>query len=56
VYVLEHGPLVELEGWLAGLRRVAGPAARLDALDTELHRGRRRCRSAEGRTADGRTA
>jgi DNA-binding transcriptional ArsR family regulator len=56
VYVLERRPLVELEGWLAGLRRLAGPAARLDALDTELHRGRRRRRSAEGGTPDDRTA
>lgn len=56
VYVLERGPLVELEGWLAGLRTFPGPAGRLDALDTELHRGRRRRRSAEGGTADDRTA
>ncbi len=56
VYALERGPLVELEGWLAGLRTLPGPAGRLDALDTELHRGRRRRRSAEGGTADDRTA
>jgi hypothetical protein len=35
--------IVELERWLEHvLRPSSGPASRLDALDTELRRGRRR--------------
>jgi len=35
--------IVELERWLEHvLRPPSGPASRLDALDTELRRGRRR--------------
>ena len=40
VYRLEPAPLAELDEWLAGYR--AYWANRLDALDTELHRRRRR--------------
>ena len=40
VYSLEAGPLVELEGWLARHRTFW--ENRLDALETELARGRRR--------------
>ena len=51
VYHLERAALVELDGWLERFRPLSaatgGPAARLDALDTELHRGRR-ARRAEG--------
>ncbi|HLU59184.1 MAG TPA: metalloregulator ArsR/SmtB family transcription factor [Pseudonocardia sp.] len=48
VYTLRREGLVELDRWLDRFRPLApveaapaGPAARLDALDTELHRGRR---------------
>lgn len=50
VYALDRTPLVELDGWLDQFRPLAadqqgagtqGPAARLDALGTELRRGRR---------------
>src|SRR4051812_16732196 len=48
VYTLRRAGLAELDRWLERFRPLpsadvapAGPAARLDALDTELHRGRR---------------
>jgi DNA-binding transcriptional ArsR family regulator len=48
VYTLRRDALVELDRWLDRFRPLdstgtapAGPAARLDALDTELRRGRR---------------
>lgn len=54
VYVLERAALVGLDRWLdrfrplapATTRPVPGPAARLDALETELRRGRRVRRAA----------
>jgi DNA-binding transcriptional ArsR family regulator len=55
VYTLRRAGLAELDRWLDRFRPLttdaapAGPAARLDALDTELHRGRRARRAA---TAD----
>jgi DNA-binding transcriptional ArsR family regulator len=58
VYALERGALIELDRWLERFRPLpTGPAARLDALDTELHRGRRQRRAAiaEGGT-DARSA
>lgn len=39
VYALEPGPLRELDAWLDPYRRLW--AQRLDALDTEIRRGRR---------------
>lgn len=66
VYVLRRAPLVELDEWLGRFRPlvepeagaagdaagpVAGPAARLDALGTELRRGRRA--RAQERSRDG---
>jgi DNA-binding transcriptional ArsR family regulator len=39
VYALDPGPLSELDAWLAPYRRLW--AQRLDALDTEIARGRR---------------
>jgi len=45
VYTLETGPLDELQAWLAGFGR--GWEARLDALETEVHRARRDRRAAE---------
>lgn len=63
VYALDRTPLAELDRWLDGFRplpaeRAApGPAGRLDALDTEMHRGRRERRRATARgDADDRTA
>ena len=51
VYALERGPLAELDAWLDRFRPLGapahdvperrGPASRLDALDTEIRRGRR---------------
>ena len=58
VYTLDRGALVELDRWLERFRPLTGgPASRLDALGTELHRGRRQRRAAstEGET-DARTA
>jgi DNA-binding transcriptional ArsR family regulator len=56
VYALERAPLAEIDGWLDAfrpLRAAGGPAARLDALDTEMHRGRReRRRATTARTTD----
>jgi DNA-binding transcriptional ArsR family regulator len=39
LYAIEPGPLVELDRWLEPFR--AAWAQRLDALDTEIRRGRR---------------
>ena len=39
VYALDPGPLAELDAWLTPYRRLW--AQRLDALDTEIARGRR---------------
>ncbi|MEJ2862880.1 ArsR/SmtB family transcription factor [Actinomycetospora flava] len=46
IYALDRRPLAELDAWLGRFRPLAplappGPASRLDALDTEMHRGRR---------------
>ncbi|GAA5132871.1 ArsR/SmtB family transcription factor [Pseudonocardia adelaidensis] len=53
VYTLRRAGLAELDRWLDRFRPLisaeaapAGPAARLDALGTELHRGRRARRAA----------
>lgn len=61
VYALDRAPLAELDRWLDRFRPLptpvpAGPAARLDALDTEIRRGRRARRSDTTRDDDGRTA
>jgi DNA-binding transcriptional ArsR family regulator len=63
IYALDRRPLAELDGWLERFRPLTtedagrgaarspfgpdGPAARLDALDTEIRRGRRRRRAAD---------
>lgn len=49
VYTLNRAALAELRGWLERLEatQLTGPAGRLDALDTELHRGRRARRAAD---------
>ncbi|MCX6464019.1 MAG: metalloregulator ArsR/SmtB family transcription factor [Pseudonocardiales bacterium] len=60
VYRLDRAPLAELDRWLERYRPVPaeraapGPAGRLDALGTELRRGRRRAAAAtrEGDTDD----
>ena len=56
MYVLDRAALVELDRWLDQFRPltpaeapVSGPAKRLDALGTELHRGRRTRREAPTR-------
>jgi hypothetical protein len=56
VYVLDRAALVELDRWLDRFRTLtpaeapgSGPANRLDALGTELHRGRRARRTAPTR-------
>jgi len=56
IYALDRRPLAELDAWLERFRPLPaqpdrsaappGPAARLDALDTEMHRGRRARRTA----------
>lgn len=53
IYALDRRPLAELDAWLERFRPLTdrpgappGPAARLDALDTEMHRGRRARRAA----------
>jgi DNA-binding transcriptional ArsR family regulator len=62
VYALERAPLDELHRWLERVRPAAaepiaaersapGPAGRLDALGTELHRGRRRAAAGTNATA-----
>jgi DNA-binding transcriptional ArsR family regulator len=58
VYALERSAFTELDHWLERFRLPpSGPAARLDALGTELHRGRRqhRATATEG-DPDARTA
>lgn len=67
LYAVRAAPLHEVDAWLARFRRLGsrdagpspaalpGPAGRLDALDTELRRGRRRP-SPIGETDDDRSA
>jgi DNA-binding transcriptional ArsR family regulator len=45
LYALDPSPLRELDDWLEPYRRFW--AQRLDALDTEIARGRRACRTGE---------
>jgi DNA-binding transcriptional ArsR family regulator len=57
IYALDRRPLAELDGWLARFRPLPalsapGPASRLDALDTEIHRGRRARRATENGDTD----
>lgn len=57
IYALDRRPLAELDAWLERFRPltsapIAGPASRLDALDTEMHRGRRARRAAENGDSD----
>jgi hypothetical protein len=49
IYALDRRPLAELDAWLERFRPfpTPGPASRLDALETEIHRGRRARRAAE---------
>lgn len=50
IYALDRRPLAELDAWLGRFRplpALGGPASRLDALDTEMHRGRRARRAAD---------
>ena len=47
VYALDPGPLAKLDAWLAPYRRLW--AQRLDALDTEIARGRRARAPEDGR-------
>jgi DNA-binding transcriptional ArsR family regulator len=49
IYALDRRPLAELDAWLERFRPLPrpGPANRLDALDTEMHRGRRARRAAD---------
>jgi DNA-binding transcriptional ArsR family regulator len=62
VYRLDRAPLAELDRWLERYRpfpaeRAApGPAGRLDALGTELRRGRRRAAATREGDTDDRTA
>jgi DNA-binding transcriptional ArsR family regulator len=61
VYALQRTVLAELDHWLDRFRPLAaapsgGPAARLDALGTELHRGRRQRRAPRGDADDRTTA
>lgn len=63
VYALDRRPLAEIDEWLQRFRTqpgalrwgTSGPAGRLDALDTEMHRGRRRGRDDDRGEHDGRT-
>lgn len=64
IYALDRRPLAELDAWLDRFRPLPsagpggrGPGGRLDALDTEIRRGRRarRADDTEGER-DGRTA
>jgi DNA-binding transcriptional ArsR family regulator len=50
VYRLDIEPLAEVDAWLAPFR--TGWGARLDALETEVHRTRRDRRAAGGQAAD----
>ena len=68
VYRLERAPLAELDAWLDRFRPLpgtlsaarpvvpAGLANRLDALDTEIRRGRRRRTDGKGDIRDDRSA
>ncbi len=68
VYRLERAPLAQLDAWLDRFRPLratgatgtapgaAGPAGRLDALDTEIRRGRRRSTPPDGDAHVDRTA
>ncbi len=68
VYRLERAPLAQLDAWLDRFRPLratgapgtalgaAGPADRLDALDTEIRRGRRRSTPPDGDVHVDRTA
>jgi DNA-binding transcriptional ArsR family regulator len=49
IYALDRRPLAELDAWLERFRPLPrpGPASRLDALDTEMRRGRRARRAAD---------
>jgi len=51
IYALDRRPLAELDTWLERFRPLpvprGGPASRLDALDTELRRGRRARRTSD---------
>lgn len=54
IYALDRRPLAELDAWLERFRPLSppGPASRLDALDTEMHRGRRARGAAEKSTEE----
>ncbi|MFV2177326.1 ArsR/SmtB family transcription factor [Actinomadura sp. LOL_016] len=54
-YRADHGPLREIDGWLAAVR---GPVweGRLDALETEVHRTRRDRRGPDERRTNERSA
>ena len=67
VYRLERAPLARLDAWLDAFRPLPGRGAeeavalpglanRLDALDTEIRRGRRRADPRKGDTRDDRSA
>lgn len=61
VYTLQRAPLADLRRWLERLEQVepqtpTGPAGRLNALDTELRRGRRNRRTADRGGTDARSA
>jgi DNA-binding transcriptional ArsR family regulator len=64
VYRLERAPLAELDAWLERFRPLPSPAPlappglvnALDALDTEIRRGRRRRADGNGDTRDDRSA
>ena len=70
VYRLDRAPLAELDAWLDRFRplprtkaadalverALPGPAGRLDALDTEIRRGRRRATPTNGDERDDRSA
>jgi DNA-binding transcriptional ArsR family regulator len=58
IYTLDRRPLAELDTWLERFRPLPtpGPASRLDALDTEMHRGRRTRRAPEQGDRDDRSA
>jgi DNA-binding transcriptional ArsR family regulator len=69
VYRLEREPLASLDAWLDRFRPLPGrpaadpapraapgPAGRLDALDTEIRRGRRRATPTNGDDRDDRSA
>lgn len=60
IYALDRRPLGELDTWLERFRPLTtgsaglpGPAGRLDALDTEMARGRRQRRRQQATTDEG---